>query len=96
MSFNSRFSSFSVSTHSRAKAAAIRTAQTVIAFEVSTHSRAKAAASYVSKDKKDEGFNTQPREGGCLLSATRILPTPVFQHTAAQRRLLSKNETKTL
>ena len=56
-----------VSTHSRAKAAAVTLASVFSKSSVSTHSRAKAAADrtflfYPFIDC----FNTQPREGGCI------------------------------
>ena len=35
---------------------------------VSTHSRLKAVVGIVSKNDKDNGFNTQPPEGGWLVS----------------------------
>ena len=55
-----------VSTHSRAKAAANNRRISPLLSSVSTHSRTKAAASLQVKTLfKLIGFNTQPHEGGC-------------------------------
>ena len=56
---------------------------------VSTHSRPKAAARRKScRKSKSSCFNTQPPEGGCGFRITNITDvTPMFQHTAARRRL---------
>ena len=57
-----------VSTHSHPKMAARKKPSRFRAFFVSTHSRAKAAAyTCLSVDIRYVGFNTQPREGGCLM-----------------------------
>ena len=59
---------------------------------VSTHSRAEAAA-MPTKSASDilAGFNTQPRRGGCAVPPAVKGLADVFQHTAAQRRLLQSN-----
>ena len=68
-----------VSTHSRAEAAAFNLAGGCTLGKVSTHSRAEVAA---SKNKIMRsitiGFNTQPPEGGCLLSAKTLRHTAGF------------------
>ena len=53
-----------VSTHSRPKAAAPAQTNRNFGLEVSTHSRPKAAAIHRVIDKRFQGFNTQPPEGG--------------------------------
>ena len=63
-----------VSTHSRAEAAA-EVQQAVVGYlPVSTHSRAEAAAkiSQFCEMLEKNGFNTQPRGGGCSLSKKAI------------------------
>ena len=58
-----------VSTHSRTKAAARLHILLTHSFPVSTHSRTKAAALSCLFGKIEKiGFNTQPHEGGCILS----------------------------
>ena len=64
-------------------------------FIVSTHSRPKAAGSlgWVVAGKV-HSFNTQPPEGGWH---AEVLPRPkksLFQHTAARRRLESRDDAK--
>ena len=55
---------------------------------VSTHSRPKAAAGLDRLCKRAlRGFNTQPPEGGCAASVIELESEPLFQHTAARRRL---------
>ena len=77
-----------VSTHSRAKAAANDLNQMPHVITVSTHSRAKAAAKTCDDyGKFSVGFNTQPREGGCIVTKWLFLIYSMFQHTAARRRL---------
>ena len=79
---------FDVSTHSRPKAAAKEVAQLAAETAVSTHSRPKAAASGKKSQKpKLGGFNTQPPEGGCIMTLTKCHMSSQFQHTAARRRL---------
>ena len=57
-----------VSTHSRAEAAASGKYDPLRISRVSTHSRAEAAALYQKyRAAEYEGFNTQPRGGGCSL-----------------------------
>ena len=56
-----------VSTHSRLKAAGWILESTFAHLEVSTHSRLKAAGERISVDVvQQDGFNTQPPEGGWL------------------------------
>ena len=58
----------SVSTHSRAEAAAQQQAERDAKNAVSTHSRAEAAALVYHEDNLIyHSFNTQPRGGGCSL-----------------------------
>ena len=38
-------------------------------------------------DKKQQGFNTQPPEGGCATMGRAKTLFQTFQHTAARRRL---------
>ena len=81
-------SSFTVSTHSRPKAAANIAHKIRAIWIVSTHSRPKAAAfisTYLSGHQTS--FNTQPPEGGCVKVATISQEALAFQHTAARRRL---------
>ena len=55
---------------------------------VSTHSRVEAAASIkVINSSVLNGFNTQPRGGGCEANIPLIKGANMFQHTAARRRL---------
>ena len=55
---------------------------------VSTHSRAEAAADKPRGFQADfASFNTQPRGGGCKPPVKKVHKSPVFQHTAARRRL---------
>ena len=55
---------------------------------VSTHSRVEAAASLkVIISSVLNGFNTQPRGGGCEANIPLIKGANMFQHTAARRRL---------
>ena len=55
---------------------------------VSTHSRPKAAGPLVPSIMVTLlSFNTQPPEGGWLLSDKEVAVTDLFQHTAARRRL---------
>ena len=55
---------------------------------VSTHSRPKAAG---AADRvlqfQAACFNTQPPEGGWAAMTAATLDLPLFQHTAARRRL---------
>ena len=77
-----------VSTHSRAKAAANNRRISPLLSSVSTHSRTKAAASLQVKTLfKLIGFNTQPHEGGCAITPVVSSHAAWFQHTAARRRL---------
>ena len=77
-----------VSTRSRAEAAATKHLNLQWQEAVSTHSRAEAAAEMLSDFAKlDKCFNTQPRGGGCLSHFLTSLYTVKFQHTAARRRL---------
>ena len=55
---------------------------------VSTHSRPKAAGiEAVLPVPLSPSFNTQPPEGGWIFHLLFLLLTPLFQHTAARRRL---------
>ena len=57
-------------------------------FSVSTHSRPKAAAGVAFDTVKSWScFNTQPPEGGCQKARWSMSKMPMFQHTAARRRL---------
>ena len=77
-----------VSTHSRPKAAARRLGGGLATGSVSTHSRPKAAATFWRfAARKTASFNTQPPEGGCLPPLGTPGVKPLFQHTAARRRL---------
>ena len=74
-----------VSTHSRAKAAAMYAKIHKDNVNVSTHSRAKAAA----RIKRPNGwfsacFNTQPREGGCISAGRLITFNSVSTHSRAK------------
>ena len=65
---NGVYQAISVSTHSRAEAAALEQARMFQRLEVSTHSRAEAAATLaILAAKPSMCFNTQPRGGGCSL-----------------------------
>ena len=56
---------------------------------VSTHSRPKAAGCSVSASSpKMPCFNTQPPEGGWFIHGKFWKVLPLFQHTAARRRLV--------
>ena len=44
-------------------------------------------------DKKQQGFNTQPPEGGWNEQSLFGIVQRAFQHTAARRRLAVKTET---
>ena len=56
---------FVVSTHSRPKAAGVKTLGAELASAVSTHSRPKAAGVSIRVSlSNNHGFNTQPPEGG--------------------------------
>ena len=80
-----------VSTHSRAEAAALNKDHIMTTYNVSTHSRAEAAAFYMAQSLYPSlRFNTQPRRGGCLIPYYAARALVLFQHTAAQRRLLLK------
>ena len=82
-----------VSTHRRPKAAAYLMDNDGFVVEVSTHSRPKAAASNAAQPQfKLLCFNTQPPEGGCFLFLKCFIFWFLFQHTAARRRLLAKEE----
>ena len=62
-----------VSTHSRPKAAGQMFAKGKVQAEVSTHSRPKAAGfKVVAVATKQQGFNTQPPEGGWLPCNDRL------------------------
>ena len=75
---------YSVSTHSRLKAAADIGWDDTKIVDVSTHSRLKAAALASGKSLVIVySFNTQPPEGGCVSRPILNLPANMFQHTAA-------------
>ena len=77
-----------VSTHSRPKAAARYVYVESQKDVVSTHSRPKAAAYKANIQLLTiRRFNTQPPEGGCIISSKRETKYKRFQHTAARRRL---------
>ena len=55
---------------------------------VSTHSRPKAAGGErIRTALSDDGFNTQPPEGGWACDKPSSFFLSLFQHTAARRRL---------
>ena len=69
------FNPYKVSTHSRLKAAGIAVVVKDSARQVSTHSRLKAAGGFLGIFFCLVGcFNTQPPEGGWLLSEVEIRP----------------------
>ena len=77
-----------VSTHSRPKAAGNLAADFTTVAAVSTHSRPKAAGSFKGyRYERQDGFNTQPPEGGWFLGLFLASRRAMFQHTAARRRL---------
>ena len=81
-------SPFTVSTHSRPKAAGIGNRHDLAGSIVSTHSRPKAAGpppTFCTRHLL--GFNTQPPEGGWLIEVFWLVSQNAFQHTAARRRL---------
>ena len=79
-----------VSTHSRPKAAGAASAFWAARKAVSTHSRPKAAGQPKSGWAAcASSFNTQPPEGGWVLTVTDPSGLTLFQHTAARRRLVS-------
>ena len=75
-----------VSTHSRAEAAAEIYQKAVDLIGVSTHSRAEAAAvAFAEREPSRDGFNTQPRGGGCCsLVHISIKPHFVSTHSRAE------------
>ena len=77
-----------VSTHSRPKAAGFCAINMINIPRVSTHSRPKAAGQGLWQSiPKDNGFNTQPPEGGWQMTWNSRVRICRFQHTAARRRL---------
>ena len=81
-------SSYNVSTHSRPKAAGNYAREQGWVSKVSTHSRPKAAGSaYDTPRAFNARFNTQPPEGGWACKSEKRGARPLFQHTAARRRL---------
>ena len=62
-----------ISTHSRAKAAGTEEALSGMNAVISTHSRAKAAGKQSAITSAGRtNFNSQPREGGWIMSKTLI------------------------
>ena len=80
-----------VSTHSRAKAAAVQRVNTATKRPVSTHSRAKAAAfTTICLTRGEIAVSTHSRAKAAALVKQPIVNAKLtFQHTAARRRLLS-------
>ena len=77
-----------VSTHSRPKAAGLVISLSGVPWLVSTHSRPKAAGiPNTSSWVIHLSFNTQPPEGGWPMLLNGGTTAPLFQHTAARRRL---------
>ena len=75
----------SVSTHSRAEAAASGKYDPLRISRVSTHSRAEAAALYQKyRAAEYEGFNTQPRGGGCPTRPRYHILKLVSTHSRAE------------
>ena len=74
-----------VSTHSRAEAAAFIAFFKLLLLFVSTHSRAEAAAlSTTNKWRSNNGFNTQPRGGGCFILLDVAALLLVSTHSRAE------------
>ena len=85
----SRFRAFFVSTHSRAKAAAIYLHPGLYQFDCFNTQPREGGCLYPSSPPLAcWGFNTQPREGGCIHLFVGGYKIRWFQHTAARRRLL--------
>ena len=80
-----------VSTHSRPKAAGPSFLLRHSTISVSTHSRPKAAGIIGNQwITGEQGFNTQPPEGGWVAYSRSLSRRGLwFQHTAARRRLVS-------
>ena len=79
---------YTVSTHSRPKAAAYVLTGVRSSNMVSTHSRPKAAAVELLNDVQGlASFNSQPPEGSCRMTPCRQLAPFLFQLTAARRQL---------
>ena len=76
-----------VSTHSRAKAAANFPIMVAYCYLVSTHSRAKAAAFGDDEVVFILGVSTHSRAKAAARSRRLESLVPLFQHTAARRRL---------
>ena len=77
-----------VSTHSRPKAAADRYVRSQCAKHCfNTQPPEGGCITIFSFLLSNTCFNTQPPEGGCWRLITAIAVKPVFQHTAARRRL---------
>ena len=88
MDGRSIFTRFSVSTHSRAEAAADQKIDKILSVEVSTHSRAEAAAANLILTQAAGLVSTHSRaEAAASPNSTSQLICR-FQHTAARRRLL--------
>ena len=77
-----------VSTHSRAEAAALILGATKEATEVSTHSRAEAAAKQPSRRLSNMQFQHTAARRRLLPCSQYRTSLQQFQHTAARRRLL--------
>ena len=77
-----------VSTHSHPKVAALPRNKWRGGVWVSTHSHPKVAATDLTNTgTKDESFNTQPPEGGCVYNTADGKLYTWFQHTATRRWL---------
>ena len=79
--YSNRLTDTVVSTHSRPKAAAFSTITICARSPVSTHSRPKAAAYFESVKAQNTCFNTQPPEGGCLVTSFNGVPCAVSTHS---------------
>ena len=78
----------SVSTHSHPKVAADLKHGVLLLMDVSTHSHPKVAANGAQFNSwANNGFNTQPPEGGCSLNFCTVNWVSLFQHTATRRWL---------
>ena len=78
-----------ISTHSRAKAAGIFDNLTrVVTEHFNSQPREGGWFQKLNKSEMHPNFNSQPREGGWIILMHRPFNKPVFQLTAARRRLV--------
>ena len=86
-----------VSTHSRAEAAALIEENAMNTVKVSTHSRAEAAAKASFKPMASAKVSTHSRAEAAAQTNPPILhPLRKFQHTAARRRLRTRESKGTM